>query len=161
MDRHQGVRLSRVDQPKQAHLVPVATRVEDRDPAPVARVRGHVEHRREKAVVGPDVHQHLDVQLARQLQPPVAAANAPGQAFPRVALLQINGVEGLSLTRVDDERDRLVFPLRIVEGPDANLASRRRAIDHAYESLPASRVVRGRKQRHDMNAVRRRWRYRG
>ena len=138
-DRDFRCLLARVHEPQPTDLVGVATRVEDRHPVVAVHVRRYdIVHRREKPVLRrADVGQHLDVQIARQRQPPVAVAGpgSLGQALLRVALLHILRVEMNRLIRVDVQRDRAETRSGVVDRLDADLARPRRVVDDPHEAL--------------------------
>ena len=97
-----------IDEPQTAHLTAVAARVEERDPMPATLARHRVVHCRQNPIGGPDVRQHFDVQLARQLQTPSALAWAKSARELSLlgAVLQVLGVEVDRLATVNGQRHR-------------------------------------------------------
>ncbi|MDE0001848.1 MAG: hypothetical protein OXQ29_04050 [Rhodospirillaceae bacterium] len=66
----------------------------------------HIVHGGEKAVGTAEIGQHLDAEIAGQLQAPVVRAGragATGQAFGGIPGFQVLGVEMHGLARADDE----------------------------------------------------------
>ena len=154
-DLRRRILRSGVDQSHQALLVFVDAGVEDRNPVTVAVAWRLVVHCREESVLGSDVGHHLDVQIARQFQPPVTLTRtrASGQSLLDVAKLEIVGIEVHRLVRTDRERQRIVFPGRVVVRLDGHLAYFTRKVDYAHEPLPSVRVRRRGKQRHRVQPV--------
>ena len=148
--------LARVHQAQPADLFGVAAWVEDGHVVVAVRVRRHdIVHRRQKAVAGrADVGQHLDVQIARQRQPPVAGAGsgAHGQALGRVAVFQIRRIEVDGLVRIDVEGHRPEAGAAVVVRLDMHFARPRRVVDDAHEPL-ADPVHGGREHRHQVIQV--------
>ena len=130
-----------IDQAQPAHLVAVASRVEDRHPmhrlAPHFD-RGHdIVHRGQEPVRGTDVCPHLEVEVRLEPQAPVSLplTQPPGQALRRVAPLQITGVEVPGLPRAQRQRDRPVTPARVIGAGDADRPCTRGVIDDPGKAL--------------------------
>ena len=88
---HLGGFLAVVDEPQQAHLVAVAARVEERDRAVVPGRGRKVVQCGDETVGRAGVAEHLDVQVAPEVQAPVAGARADavGQTLGRIAVFEV------------------------------------------------------------------------
>ena len=136
-DRRRGLVV--VDQPKLAHLVGVASGVEDRHFVRPRHLRNNIVQRHDQAVrveaagVGVDVQ----VEFARDLQAPVALAvsHPPGQTLVRVAVLQIVGIEMLYVVCGQCEGHRSEPHARVVSGMHGHRARFVRPVDHPREPL--------------------------
>ena len=131
---------ARVDQPKVAFLPVVAAGVEERHPVrAVVHRRCGVVHGGHEPVGGAHVGERLDVQVARQGEPPVALAgpDAFGQTLARVAALQVPGVQVDRLRGPDGQGDGGGRRPGVVRRFNANLAILSRVVDHPQEALPA------------------------
>ena len=102
---------------------------------------------------GAHIRQHLDIQLARQLQPPVPLTRARAARQPDipVAEFEVARVEVRGLAGPDRQRQRLVGPSRPVEGRDADFPGRVRVVDRPREPFAPRRVRGRREQRHPVN----------
>ena len=81
-----------------------------------------MQRREEPAGFGAGIDEHVNVQVGRQTEPPVAlaVADGAGQAFVEVAILQIAGIEVAALVGGDAERHGLAAGVaRVVVGGDA------------------------------------------
>ena len=94
-------------------------------------------HRRQKPVLGADVAQHLDVEPARELEPPVPLprTNPPRQRSVRLHPLQVAGVEVHRLPRSEGQRHRTRTHPRIVHRLDAHRPRPARTVDDARKPL--------------------------
>ena len=113
-----------------------------------AFARHRVVHRRQEPVSGPDVRPHLNVQLARKRQTPVALARADTarQSLLRVAVLEVLGVEVGRLAAVDGQRDRAVGLPLVVDRVDAYLARLGGVVDDPHEPLAVQCISRRREK---------------
>ena len=140
-------RPARVQQPNLAGLAPQQRLVAH----PRIRLDSRrAAQRRQRTRRRVHVRQHLDVRLARQLQPPVALARAraPRQTLLRVALLKVRRVELRRRLRLQRQPQLLVRAVRRVERLDRHLRRRRRTVHHPDHSAAARPVRRRREQRH-------------
>ena len=123
---HLGGFLAVVDEPQQAHLVAVAAGIEDGDGAVVTARGRQVVQCGDEAVGRARVAEHLDVQVAAEVQAPVAGARADavGQTLGGIAVFEVLGVEVHDLIGVHRERHRVVAAAVVVGGVDDHPAGR-------------------------------------
>ena len=97
----------------------------------------HIVHAGQETVPGADVAQHLDIERARELQPPVPLArpDALRQTLARVARLQGLGVEVLRLSHTDGQRHWTGVLTRVVPGVDAHLPIVVGTVDDPHKAL--------------------------
>ena len=140
-----GGRVAGIDQPQPAHLVEVASGIEDGNAVSTVFALGDkIVHRRQEAVGGrADIRKRLDVEIARQPQPPIAfpRPRAHGQTLRRVAVLQVIGVEMDRLVGVDVQGHRAEHHSLVVDGLDLDRARLCGVVDDARETL--ERGIRG------------------
>ena len=106
-------------------------------------------HGGQKPAGGTDVGEHLDIEIAVDLETPVAVAGAGADrdALVVVAVLHVVGVHVKRLSAFDCEDDGWRPVARVVDQMQADLARSRGVIDDSHESL-ANRIRCRGKQRH-------------
>ena len=98
-----------------------------------------VVHRREESIRRADIGFDFDVEFRLELKAPIARAGTDpaGESLLGVALLEVHRIEWLRFVFADRQRDRFRLPAVIVDRRDADLPGTPRAIEDAYEALPA------------------------
>ena len=163
---HRASRRPRVVRARQPNLRRLPARVQQPNLAGLAPQQRFVAHpalrlhsrraaqRRQRTRRRVHVRQHLDVRLARQLQPPVALARAraPRQTLLRVALLKVRRVELPRRFSCQRQLQPLVRAVRRVERIDPDLRRIRRTVHHPNQPATPLSVRRRRQQRHPVKA---------
>ncbi|MCY3837844.1 MAG: hypothetical protein OXH09_04205 [Gammaproteobacteria bacterium] len=143
-DRDRRRLVAGVHEPQAAHLVYVAAGIEDRDAVSVVRVRRDIVHRRQEpryAVVGAvvarldaRVGENLDVEVAGQLQSPIAlaAARGTGQSLVCIACLEVVRVDVYRLPDAEGKSGTSAAlagtPPAVVQAIRTPVAQRRRSL---------------------------------
>ena len=130
-----------IDQAQTAQLTLVRSRIEEGHVIAIRavfRLCRHLVHVGDEAVRRPNVGQGLQVEVRRQHQPPVAApgADAFGQSFLRIPVLQVGGIKMCRPLRLQRQRDGLVGFAFVVNGIDAHVPGAIGVVDDAHETLP-------------------------
>ena len=143
--------VAAVEQPQQADLVDVGTRVKGGNAEPLAVARGDFVHLGKDIVPGAHIGLHLDVEVAGQFQVPVAptAAGGAGEAGIGVAGLQIVGVEVRRPAGVKRQTQPLVPCTGGVDGHDIQRAGFVGEVDDPHQALGTG-VGGGREEGHDV-----------
>ena len=140
-----------IDQAQTAHLLVVAAGVEERNVLTDRGFAHDLVHGSHEPVRGPpDVRQSLDVEFARNQQPPISfpVAQPSRQPLPGIAGFQIARVEVRGTALPEGKRDRSVRFPAVVDSVNPCGPGRVRVIDEPRESFQL--LAGGREQREQM-----------